>query len=74
MGQHFIQIPIFCSFQGASDLADLATAEDTHVYFYWLQKNSFGGNSPLEDIEIQEPINLLRLSCLKGFRLGWLCT
>lgn len=44
-------------FQGASDLADLATAEDTHVYYLPDCKNSLDKRLIYEDIEIQEPIN-----------------
>ena len=44
-------------FQGASDLADLATSRDTHTYYLPDCKNSLDQRLIYEDIEQQEPIN-----------------
>jgi len=44
-------------FQGASDLADLASTKDTHTYYLPDCKNSLDTRLIYEDIEQQEPIN-----------------
>ncbi len=44
-------------FQGASNLADLATAKDGHTYYLPDCKNSLDSRLIYEDIEQQEPIN-----------------
>jgi hypothetical protein len=44
-------------FQGASDLADLATSGDTHTYYLPDCKSSLDKRLIYEDIEQQEPIN-----------------
>ncbi|PZO41128.1 MAG: hypothetical protein DCF19_10335 [Pseudanabaena frigida] len=44
-------------FQGASDLADLATSKDSHTYYLPDCKNSLDKRLIYEDIEMQEPIN-----------------